>query len=78
MKIKDKVDIISKKIDVAYKKALILLAGAGGSGAYAIKFALSKGIFSTGIFSIFFIFCAIGVGMLYIKIDRLEKEMYNE
>ena len=78
MKKKDKVDIIGKKADVIYKKVVILLASAGGSGAYAVKFAQEGYIVPSLLLSMFFAFCTIGLGMLYMKIDGLEKEINYE
>ncbi len=78
MDLKDKVDILSKKADILYKKVVILLASAGGSGAYAVKF-LQDGSFVVGIvLSLFFIFSSTGIGILYMKLDGLEKEISYE
>ena len=72
---KDKVDIISKKADVIYKKVVILLASAGSSGAYAIKFTQESN-YLIGVFLwCIFIFGIIGLGTLYYKIDSLEKRI---
>ena len=78
MDLKDKVDILGKKADILYKKVVILLASAGGSGAYAVKF-LQDGSFMGGIvLSLFFIFSSTGIGILYMKLDSLEKEIGYE
>jgi len=37
MKNYDKIDLVSKKADIIYKKMIILLAAVGGSGSYAIR-----------------------------------------
>ena len=70
---KDRVDILAKKADLLYKKVVILLALAGGSGAYAVKFSQQGNFLLSVVLGMFFIFSATGVGMLYMKIDSLEK-----
>ncbi len=78
MNIKDKADVLSKKADILYKKVVILLASTGGSGAYAVKFS-QEGNFTLGIaLGTFFIFSATGIGILYMKLDSLEKEIIYE
>jgi len=78
MDAKGKVDILGKKANVLYKKVVILLASAGGSGAYAVKFS-QAGSFTLGVvLGIFFIFSATGIGILYMKLDELEKAISYE
>lgn len=75
MHLKDKTDILSKKADIIYKKVVILLASSGGSGAYAMKFTQEES-YIVGYFLWFvFIFSIIGLGILYNKIDYLEKRI---
>ena len=78
MDLKDKVDILGKKADILYKKVVILLASAGGSGAYAVKFAQDGSFILSIVLGIFFIFSATGIGILYMKLDSLEKEISYE
>ena len=73
MDLKDRVDILAKKADLLYKKVVILLALAGGSGAYAVKFSQQGNFLLSVVLGMFFIFSTTGVGMLYMKIDSLEK-----
>ena len=73
MDLKDRVDILAKKADLLYKKVVILLALSGGSGAYAVKFSQQGNFLLSVVLGMFFIFSATGVGMLYMKIDSLEK-----
>jgi hypothetical protein len=75
MKIKDQVDILSKKADIIYKKVVVLLACAGGSGAYAIKFTQDGYYFLGAFLWLVFIFSIVGLGTLYYKIDILEKRI---
>ena len=78
MDLKDKVDILGKKADILYKKVVILLASAGGSGAYGVKFS-QDGSFTLGaVLGMFFIFSTTGIGILYMKLDSLEKEINCE
>ena len=64
---------MAKKADLLYKKVVILLALAGGSGAYDVKFSQQGNFLLSVVLGMFFIFSATGVGMLYMKIDSLEK-----
>ncbi len=73
LSIKDRVDILVKKADILYKKVVILLALAGGSGAYVVKFSQQGNFILSVVLGLFFIFSAIGIGMLYMKLDGLEK-----
>jgi len=73
MDLKDRVDVLAKKADLLYKKVVILLALAGGSGAYAVKFSQQGNFLLSVVLGMFFIFSTTGVGMLYMKIDSLEK-----
>jgi hypothetical protein len=75
MKIKEQVDIVSKKAEIIYKKVVILLASAGGSGAYAIKFTQESHFFLGAFLWLVFIFGIIDLGTLYQKIDFLEKRI---
>jgi len=47
MELKDKIDLLSKKADVVYKKVIVLLAASGGSGSYAIS---GSGMANTALF----------------------------
>jgi len=78
MDLKDKVDILGKKAEILYKKVVILLASAGGSGAYAVKFSQDESFALGIVLGIFFIFSATGIGILYMKLDGLEKEINFE
>ncbi len=78
MDLKDKADILGRKADILYKKVVILLASAGGSGAYAVKFAQDENYILSIVLGIFFIFSATGIGILYTKLDILEKEINYE
>jgi hypothetical protein len=75
MKTKDKVDMIAKKADIIYKKIVILLASAGGSGAYAIKFTQESSYFLGSFLWLVLIFSILGLGTLYYKINALEKRI---
>ncbi len=73
MNLKDKVEILSKKADILYKKVVILLTSAGGSGAYAVKFSQDGSFIISIALGIFFVFSVTGIGILYMKLDGLEK-----
>ena len=57
MKIKDRVDLVSKIADIVYKKMIVLLVAVGGSGSYAIS---QGGLLQVAMLSIF-IFFIVGV-----------------
>jgi uncharacterized membrane protein YraQ (UPF0718 family) len=71
MKIKDKVDLVSKIADVVYKKMIVLLATVGGSGSYAIS---QSGFLQVAMFAIF-IFFIVGVIYNYFELNGIKKEL---
>jgi len=79
---KDSVEILSKYADVIYKKLIIFLAAAGGSGAYAIKFLQEKQMAQYGyLFSVIFLLFAFGIFENFMRIKNIEKkikELINE
>ncbi len=79
MDIKEKVDIIAKKLDIVKSKAIGFMAIAGGSWVYAIKeehiIILSFGIwfvFALGIYGIIVNF--LKMGELYKDLERIEND----
>jgi len=71
MKKYDKIDLISKKADIIYKKMIILLAAVGGSGGYAIR---QEGWIQ---FSLFFVFgfFVLGVVVNYFELNKIKQEL---
>ena len=79
MNLKDKVDIIAKKLDVVKSKAIGFMAISGGSWVYAIKTSditiLSFGIwlvFALGAFGTIVNF--LKMGELYKDLERIEDD----
>ncbi len=73
---KDLVDMLSKNADVVYKKLIVFLASAGGSGAYAIKFLQDSDLSLYGIlFSIIFLLLALGILENFLRIKKIEKSI---
>jgi len=68
---------VDKIVDALYKKILILLAVAGGSWVYGIKFYESNFIFS---FLLFFIFLFVSVIIIknYVEMNKIIKKMKKE
>ena len=68
---------MEKIVDALYKKILILLAVAGGSWVYGIKFYESNFIFS---FLLFFIFLFVSVIIIknYVEMNKIIKKMKKE
>ena len=68
---------MDKIVDALYKKILILLAIAGGSWVYGIKFYESNFIFS---FLLFFIFLFVSVIIIknYVEMNKIIKKMKKE
>ena len=62
-----KIDYLNKKADVVYKKVVILVASAGGSGSFAI---------SQEIIWLFipFIFFSFGIILNYIELNSIKKD----
>ncbi len=71
MKIKDRVDLVSKIADIVYKKMIVLLATVGGSGSYAIS---QGGLLQVAMLSIF-IFFIVGVMYNYFELNSIKKEL---
>ena len=71
MKIKDRVDLVSKIADVIYKKMIVLLAAVGGSGSYAIR---QDGVLQIVLLFIFIFFIA-GVMYNYFELNSIKKEL---
>jgi len=79
MNVKEKVDIIAKKLDIVKSKAIGFMAIAGGSWVYAIKIydvtMLSFGIwlvFALGAFGTIVNF--LKMGELYKNLERIEDD----
>jgi len=73
MEIKEKIDLISKKVDIVKSKILGFMAIAGGSWLYAIK-TDSKTFLDIGIW-IAFILAGYGVIVNFSKLGNLYKEL---
>ncbi len=71
MKIKDRVDLISKMADISYKKMVVLLAAVGGSGSYAIR---QNGFLQVILLAIF-VFFIIGVIVNYLELNKNKKDL---
>ncbi len=71
MKIKDRVDLISKMADITYKKMVVLLAAVGGSGSYAIR---QNGFLQVILLAIF-VFFIIGVIVNYLELNKNKKDL---
>jgi len=71
MKIKDRVDLISKMADITYKKMVILLATVGGSGSYAIR---QDGFFKIMLFIVTGIF-SLGLVINYFELNKKKKDL---
>jgi CHASE2 domain-containing sensor protein len=67
MDLKDRAELLSKVIDGLYKKLIVLLAIAGGFGAYAIKF-LQNSHWIGYLFAIVFTLVSIAVFITYTKL----------
>jgi membrane protein YdbS with pleckstrin-like domain len=72
--IKDRIDTTFKIIDALYKKLIILVAIAGGFGAYAISFLRNNSIYGY-IFAIVFIVVSISIFITYYRFNIYIKEM---
>jgi len=66
---------IKIQADLIYKKLLVLLAMAGGSGAYVVKFYERGEYVILSFFLLAFIFATIGIGVNYFEINDLKKEI---
>ena len=71
MKNYDKIDLVSKKADIIYKKMIILLAAVGGSGSYAIR---QERIIQIVLFFVF-VFFSVGVVINYFELNKMKQEL---
>ena len=71
-------EILKFRSELIYKKLIVLLAVAGGSGAYAVKFYehLQYG------FAMFFVFTfllsALGIGINYQELNSIKQQIEKE
>lgn len=78
MEIKDKIEILSKQIEVIHKKLFILLPTGAGSWFYGINFLKQNNIFLNIIaimLFLFFIFIALGTFTNYIRLNKINKKL---
>ena len=68
---------MDKVVDVLYKKILVLLAIAGGSWVYGIKFYENNYIFS---FFLLFVFLFVSVIIIknYVEMNKIIKKMQKD
>ncbi len=71
MKNYDKIDLVSKKADIIYKKMIILLAAVGGSGSYAIR---QESVLSALLFVVAGIF-SLGLVINYFELNKMKKDL---
>ena len=74
MKQEQKAEALSKLIDALYKKLVVLVAIAGGFGAYAVKFLQNENLIGY-IFIVVFIFISTAVFYTYVKLNDYIKEL---
>lgn len=74
MKQEQKTEALSKLIDALYKKLVVLVAIAGGFGAYAVKFLQNENLIGY-IFIVIFIFVSTAVFYTYVKLNDYIKEL---
>jgi hypothetical protein len=78
LELKEKIDIIGKRIDILHKKALILLGAVAGSWFYGLEFLDSDNLFTNliGIVSLLlFNFFTVGLIMTFLKLNRLDEKL---
>jgi len=71
METKEKIDLLSKKADVVYKKVIVLLAASGGSGSYAIS---GSGIANIALYLLFGFF-VVGIMVNYFELNTIKKQL---
>lgn len=71
---KEQIEALSKLIDALYKKLLILLAIAGGFGAYTISFLKDDNSFGY-YFAVVFIWASVAILVSYLKLNRNIKKL---
>ena len=71
METKDKIDLLSKKADVVYKKVIVLLAASGGSGSYAIS---GTGLANIALYLLFGFF-VVGIMVNYFELNTIKKQL---
>ena len=77
MKSKEDIDFLYKLIDSIYKKLLVLIAIAGGFGAYTISF-LRDGNAYGYVFAIVFFLVSIAIFISYTKLNQNIKELEKQ
>lgn len=71
---KDRIDKLSKVADIVNKKLIVLLAIAGGVGAYAVKFIEENNLFGYAL-GMIFIVVSVGIAYNYNELNRLKNSI---
>jgi len=69
---------VDKIVDALYKKILILLAVAGGSWVYIVKFFEKEAYFLSILLGLIFLFVSMIIVVNYVKMNKIIKRMENE
>ena len=71
METKERIDLLSKKADVIYKKLIVLLAASGGSGSYAVS---ESGMTNIALYLLFGFF-VVGIMINYFELNAIKKQL---
>ncbi len=73
-----KLEILKLKSELIYKKLIVLLAVAGGSGAYVVRFYEEETYGIAIFFLIAFLISGLGIGINFQEINSIKKILEKE
>ncbi len=74
----DKIEVLKLKSELIYKKLIVFLSVAGGSGAYAVRF-YEHGAYAMEIFFIVtFLIAALGITINFQEINSIKQILEKE
>lgn len=72
------IEILKFKSELIYKKLIVLLAVAGGSGAYAVRFYEHNGYGIAIFFIMTFLVAGFGISINYQEINSIKHQLDEE
>ncbi len=72
------IEVLKLKSELIYKKLIVLLAVAGGSGAYAVRFYEHDAYGIAVFFIVTFLVAGLGIGINFQEINSIKQKLEEE